>query len=225
MKRQAARALLGSVVALATCLASCAHFYEKQKREERRERERATAAYEAEQRGRRQEEQERQNRIVTEENERRRQKWMEETRKTARSKGYKDVLFDVGLSSVLDGIVAGQAAIKDYKGVAIMVDQHRDPRFTVLQVLDETSALFAGDHTDVVVMMKRYGEQLLEGPRGRPAHRNRQLLRDPQGDDFLQDSTRDDLAGVRRRTRMVSFPRRVSARGAMKREMSCASMC
>jgi hypothetical protein len=84
-------------------------------------------------------------------------------RTAAKRKGYKEVLFDVGLIKVIDSLLEGKLAITDLKNVVIELDESTDEGFVALQVLGKGRALYTADEVDIVVMLKNYDKQILEG--------------------------------------------------------------
>jgi hypothetical protein len=94
---------------------------------------------------------------------REREEWKNKIISTATENGYSKVLFDVGLTQTIWSLVDGQLQMNELEKVVIELDDFRDENFTALQVIGKNTAIYTTDLSDHVVMLKNYGELVLEG--------------------------------------------------------------
>jgi hypothetical protein len=92
-----------------------------------------------------------------------RAEWKRDRIAEAKKHGYKGVAFDVGLTRTVWAMVEGELSMAQVKVVVIELDDVRDPHFTALQVLGPNKVLYATDLGDEVLLLRNYGETVLEG--------------------------------------------------------------
>lgn len=80
------------------------------------------------------------------------------------AKKYKirDVIFDVGLTDVINSLLAGEITLSSLKRVAIELDDRKDASLAAFQVPKFGEALYGSDYTDAVIWLKDYRETLFQ---------------------------------------------------------------
>lgn len=79
----------------------------------------------------------------------------------ARKNGYTEVLFDTSLLVVLDEVVAGHVSLNSIRHTAIYLDG-ADDAFRATQALGQYSGLYANEWNDVVLLLQKAREDVLE---------------------------------------------------------------
>lgn len=79
----------------------------------------------------------------------------------ARKNGYTEVLFDTSLLVVLDEVVAGHVSLSSIRHTAIYLDG-ADDSFRATQALGQRSGLYANTWNDVVLLLQKAREDVLE---------------------------------------------------------------
>jgi hypothetical protein len=88
--------------------------------------------------------------------------WRAEVSALATKHGYDGVIFDRSLTEVIQALLSGELKLTDTRGWVIEIDRGEDSGFTALQILGQGSALYTSDATDAVLILREYGDQLLE---------------------------------------------------------------
>ena len=74
------------------------------------------------------------------------------------------MVFDESLRATIDGLIAGSITLADVKNVVIETGSDDDD-FVAIQAVGKDAALFSDGRTGPVVLLKNYGEPIIEGAR------------------------------------------------------------
>lgn len=88
--------------------------------------------------------------------------WREQIEAEAQKRGYKEVVFGVGLTQYLESLVEG-GSVKEARGVVIELDDTYDDGLVAIQYLGKGSAIYTSKYTHATVLVRGYAEDIIEG--------------------------------------------------------------